>query len=94
MASRILICTLPIGDTPQEPQSPHVASEAASRNATGVLEHFVPRWNTGLRLQGSPEVRVGGTLMTFRVAHRISSLARIAKVQLLVSLGSRFRRTP
>ena len=94
MASRIFICTLPVGDAPPEPKSHLVTSEAASGNATGVLEHFVPRWNTGLRLQGSPEVRVGGTLMTFRVAHRISSLARIAKVQLVVSLGSRFRRTP
>ena len=87
MAFRILLCTLPVGDTPPEPQSPHVAFEVASGNATGVPENFDPRWNTGLRLQDSPEVRAGGTFMIFRGVHRISSPARIAKVQLVASPG-------
>ena len=87
MAFRIFLCTLPVGDTPSEPQSPHVASEAASGNATGVPENFVPRWNTGFRLQDSPEVRAGGTFIIFRVAHWMCSPAQIAKVQLVASLG-------
>ena len=87
MAFRIFLCTPPDGDMPPEPQSPLVTSEAASGNATGVSENFDPRWNTGLRLQDSPEVRAGGTFMIFRIVHRISSLPRIAKVQLVASLG-------
>ena len=87
MAFRIFLCTPPDGDTPPEPQSPHVAFEAASGNATGVPENFVPRRKTGLQWQSPPQTRAGETGTILRFAHRMSSPARISKVQANASLG-------